>query len=152
MRTRTKKICLVSSHGGHFKELSNAVKGLEGDIFWVTARTSNTQHQLENKKHHFVIDPVASKAKFVLNFFQSLLIILAERPTHVVSTGAGIALFCILLAKYLAGAKVIYIESAANVVHPSRTGKFIYPRADLFLVQWEQNLTFYPKAQFVGLL
>lgn len=150
-----KKICLVSSHGGHFKELANAIgeaKSTFTDYYWVTYKTKNTQDQLTNLRHYFVIDPVTSKIKFILNFFQSLWIIIRERPNVIISTGAGIAVFTILLGRFLLRAKVIYIESAANVTSPSKTGKFIYRYSDLFLVQWEELMLFYPKAKYVGLL
>ena len=150
-----KKICLVSSHGGHFKELLNAIgeaKTTFADYYWVTHRTSNTQEKLSNIRHYFVIDPVTSKLKFMLNLLQSFWIILRERPQVIISTGAGIAIFTILLGKFLLKAKVIYIESAANVTSPSKTGKFIYRYSDLFLIQWEDLFQYYPKAKYVGLL
>lgn len=72
-----------------------------------------------------------------------------EKPDFVITTGALIAFpFCIF-AK-LRGTKIIYIESFARVNNQSLTGKLVYPFADLFLVQWEPLLKFYPKAKYVG--
>ena len=46
--------------------------------------------------------------------------------------------------------KVIYLETFARVNDRSLTGRLVYPIADLFLVQWESLLEFYPKAKYVG--
>lgn len=75
-----------------------------------------------------------------------------ERPRVVVSTGSGIAIPTILLAKWFLHSKIIYIESAACVVEPSRTGRFVYKYADLFLIQWESLRKFYPNAKYTGVL
>ena len=111
-----------------------------------------SQPQDENSIDYFVIDPVTSKPKFLLNAFQSLYHILRERPEVIISTGAGMAIPTMLLGKFLLGSKIIYVESAAAVIEPSRTGQFMYKYADLFLIQWDSLKTFYPKAKYVGVL
>lgn len=50
----------------------------------------------------------------------------------------------------LFGAKLVYIESGGNVYTPTLTGKLMYPIADLFIVQWEPALKFFPKAILGG--
>lgn len=149
---KQKKICLISSHGGHLHELTEAVQNVRGNMYWVTFRTKHTEALLKDKRHYFVIDPVTSKLKFLLNAFQSLYHILRERPKVIISTGAGIAISTMLLGKFLIGSKIIYVESAAAVIEPSRTGQFMYKYADLFLIQWESLKTFYPNAKYVGVL
>ena len=149
---KQKKICLISSHGGHLHELTEAVQNVRGNMYWVTFRTKHTEALLKNKRHYFVIDPVTSKPQFLLNAFQSLYHILRERPEVIISTGAGMAIPTMLLGKFLLGSKIIYVESAAAVIEPSRTGQFMYKYADLFLIQWDSLKTFYPKAKYVGVL
>ena len=151
-KKRTPKICCISSHGGHLHELMQATRGVEGDKYWVTFSTPHTRKLLADKPHHFVIDPVVSKPKFILNALQSLYHLIGERPGVVISTGAGIAVPTMLLAKWMLKAKIIYVESAAAVVEPSRTGRFMYPRADLFLIQWESLREFYSNAKYTGVL
>jgi UDP-N-acetylglucosamine:LPS N-acetylglucosamine transferase len=146
------KICLISSHGGHFHELINATKGVEGNIYWVTFKSKHTLILLKDKPHYFLIDPVVSIWKYILNAFQSFNHLRIEKPKVIISTGAGIAIPTILIAKIFLRAKVIYIESAAAVNKPSRTGRFIYRFADLFIIQWEDLLCFYPEAVYKGLL
>lgn len=146
------KICCISSHGGHLHELTRAVRNVKGEKYWVTHKTPHTSALLAYSKHHFIIDPVTSKWKFILNGFQSLIHLMKERPSVVISTGAGMTVPTMLLAKYIFRTKIIFIESAAAVVEPTKTGKFIYPKADLFLIQWESLKEFYPKATYTGLL
>lgn len=147
-----KKICLVSSHGGHLHEIISATKGVVGDMYWVTYKTPHTEALLAQKRHYFIIDPVTSKVKFIFNAVESLWHLFRERPDVIISTGAGIAIPTMLIGKYLFHSKIIYVESAAAVVEPSRTGRFIYPHSDLFLIQWEELRKFYPKAKYVGVL
>lgn len=146
------RVCCVSSHGGHLHELSEAVKDVIGSKCWITYRTKHTRNLLKNKRHHFIIDPVTSKLKFLINAIQSFAFLLIERPEVIISTGAGIAIPTMILGKYLLGSKIIYIESAAAVEEPSKTGRFMYKYADLFLIQWETLRQFYPKAKYVGIL
>jgi hypothetical protein len=70
----------------------------------------------------------------------------------VISTGAGSAVPTILLCKLLLRSKIIYIESAARVNTPSKTGEFLNGKADLFLVQWPAMQTHFTKARYCGLL
>lgn len=146
------KICCISSHGGHLHEMMGAMKGIEGNIVWITHKTKASQVTLAGKPHHFIIDPNVSKIKFAINSIQALWYLLLERPKVIVSTGSGIALPMMFLGKYLFGAKLIFVESAAMVVQPSKTGRAIYKYCDLFLIQWESLKGFYPNSKYVGIL
>ena len=55
----------------------------------------------------------------------------------------------ILIAK-LFKKKVIYIETFARVNTASKTGRFVYKFADLFIVQWEELKKIYPNAVYGG--
>lgn len=146
------KICCISSHGGHLHELSQAVKDVIGRKYWITHRTKHTEKILKDRRHHFIIDPVTNIFKFVLNSIQAFYFLCIERPDVIISTGAGIAVPTMILGKYLFGSIIIYVESAAAVIEPSKTGKFINKHADLFLIQWESLYPFYPNAKFVGII
>jgi len=74
---------------------------------------------------------------------------LVEKPDVVITTGAGIAVFFCVFAKLL-GAKLIFIESMAKIERPTLTARFLYPFADLFIVQWPNLLRFFPRARFEG--
>lgn len=152
MKNKQIKVCLVSSHGGHLHELSEAVQGLAYKTYWVTYKNENTQRSLHNQPHYFILDPCTSKIKYAINAVQSLYHLIKERPLVIISTGAGIAIPTILLGKFIFRSKIIYIESAACVVQPSRSGRFLYKYADLFLIQWTTMQRYYPNAKYTGIL
>ena len=128
-----------------------SLDGVEGDITYVVFKTEYTEATLKGKKHYFIIDPHVSKVKYLINALWALGLYLNIRPDVVVSTGAGIAIPMMLIAKKL-GAKVIFIETGARVKTPSRTGVFAYRHADLFIVQYPPLLEHYPDAKLGTLL
>ena len=48
------------------------------------------------------------------------------------------------------GAKNVFVEVFDRIDKPTMTGKMIYPVADLFIVQWEEQKKVYPKAIDLG--
>lgn len=148
-----KKICFVSSSGGHWEELMCLKPLAENyDSVFVTekggqaldSKLSNLYEvdQINRKERFFV-------AKFLRLFIQAFRILRYEKPDFIITTGA-LAAFPFCLWGKLLQKKVIYIESFARVEGKSLTGKLVYPFADLFIVQWPDMLKFYPKAVYVG--
>lgn len=147
------KACFVASSGGHWEELM-CIKSIadEHDTVYITeeggqARDSSLENicllpQINRRQKDFLW-------RFAKLFFSAGKIMFREKPDFVVTTGALISFPFCLYAK-LMGAKVIYIETFARVNDRSLTGRLVYPLADLFLVQWESLLEFYPKAKYVG--
>jgi len=148
--TRNVKICLVSSHGGHLREILDSTSGVEGDKYYVTFRSKHVQDRLKGERVYFVTNPHDSLLKYAVNAVQCLWHLVRERPLVVISTGAGIAVPTLVFARLFLRSRIVYIESAAAVVDPTRTGRFVYRFADLFLIQWEPLKKHYPKAIFVG--
>ncbi len=50
------------------------------------------------------------------------------------------------------GIKTVYIEVYDRVTTRTLTGRLCYPLAELFLVQWPEQLKLYPRGQLVGCL
>lgn len=148
-----KKICFISSSGGHFSELKN-LKQLadEYDSFLVTEKVENLKTDF-SKKVYFVRETNRKEKMFLFHFlfvcFKQLFIFLKERPTHVVTTGALTAYPMVRIAKVFKK-KVIYIESYARVYDLSMTGQKVYKYVDLFLVQWPELAEKYDKAIYAG--
>ena len=147
------KACFVASSGGHWEELM-CLRSIaeEHETFYVTedggqARDSSLQNvyrlpQINRRQKDF-------PWRFLKLMISAGKIMFREKPDVVVTTGALITFPFCLYGKLL-GAKVIYIETFARVNDRSLTGRLVYPIADLFLVQWESLLKFYPKAKYVG--
>lgn len=143
------RILMVSSSGGHFEEL-RMLKPLETDyhLVWVTERTD-----YNSPADHFLMQTGlrdwAFPFKMAINTLHSLLIWLKEKPEAVITTGTMVALPLCLFAKLLRK-KVVFIESFARIYDGTRTGKFMYKIADLFIYQWETLEHLYPKGVFGG--
>ena len=146
---KKKKICLVSSSGGHYEQLKQ-LKPLEvkHDIFFVTEKTN-----YPSPADYYVLQ-TGSKDKWhiikmILNTFLTMKILIKEKPDFIVTTGAMVAIPFALLAK-ITNKKVVYIESFARVTDSSKTGRLMYKFADLFIVQWESLKEVYPNAVYGG--
>jgi len=144
------KVCLACSAGGHLTELLQLEKAWENrPHFFVSDRRLNAIDLAKREKVLFVSCPRRNPLKLALNFAQALRIFLREKPDVVISTGADTAIPICLIAK-LFRRKVVFIESFCRIKEASLSGKIMYGKADLFLVQWPQNKEFFPKAEFAG--
>lgn len=152
---RRVKICLASSAGGHLRELQLAVGSIpaEYDCYWLTLKTTSTKAFMKDKEHVFLqnFQPSRKWTLFV-NAAQALFWVLVKRPDVIITTGAGVCVPTVAFAKKLLGTKIIFINSAADVDHPSKTPVWIRPYADLFLVQWSDMLEVFPDAVCCGVL
>jgi UDP-N-acetylglucosamine:LPS N-acetylglucosamine transferase len=66
--------------------------------------------------------------------------------------GPALSLHVTWLGKFLFGKKIIFLESWSRVYTKSLAGRLTYPFADLFFVQWKEELKNYPKATYAGRL
>lgn len=151
---KKKKICLISSSGGHFEQLLMLRKlSNQNDIFIVTEKT---KYNKKDKKINYYINQVNRKElffiiKMILIFIKSLYIFMKEKPDVIISTGV-LATIPMLYIGHIFNKKVIYIESFAKISSPTMTGNLVYKHklADRFYVQWESMLKFYPNAVYKG--
>lgn len=149
MKAMTRKLCLISSSGGHYEQLL-MLKPLEKkyDVFWVTEKSDYLSPA------DYYLRKTGLNDRLVLfhmlgNGWWSLKIWMKERPDAIITTGTMIALPMCLIAKILRK-KVIYIETFARVNDATRAGKFMYKFADLFIYQWEGLRNIYPKGVYGG--
>jgi UDP-N-acetylglucosamine:LPS N-acetylglucosamine transferase len=145
------KLCLVASSGGHLFQLFILKEWWQKhNRYWVTFKKEDAHSLLKKEQVYWGHFPTNRNLKnLIKNTFLSFRILLKERPDIIVSTGAGICLPFFCLGKLL-GIKLIYIEVYDRVTTPSLTGKLVYPLADAFLLQWEEQKLFYPKGKVLG--
>ena len=149
-----KKICLISSSGGHFEQLKMLTKlNKKYKTFIVTEKTD---YNKEDKKINYFVMQVNRKEKlFIFKMigilFKSLYIFIKERPDVIISTGV-LSAIPMLYIGHIFKKKVIYIESFAKINSPTMTGNLIYKHhiANQFYVQWESMLKYYPNAIYKG--
>lgn len=145
------KICLVGSSGGHLAHL-NMLKPFwsENERFWVTFDKEDARSMLKDEKMYPCYFPTNRNLKnLIKNTFLAIKILRKEKPDLIISSGAAVAVPFFYLGK-LMRKKLIYVEVFDRVDKPTLTGRLVYPIADEFIVQWEEQLKVYPKAKNFG--
>ncbi|MCX4325831.1 MAG: UDP-N-acetylglucosamine--LPS N-acetylglucosamine transferase [Lachnospiraceae bacterium] len=145
------KICLVGSSGGHLTHLYMLKSVWESkDRFWVTFNKEDAKSILNGEKVYFCYYPTNRNIKnLIKNTVVAYKILKKERPDLIISSGAAVAVPFFYIGK-IYGAKLIYIEVFDRIDKPTITGKIVYPVADKFIVQWEEQRKVYKKSINLG--
>lgn len=144
------KVLLISSTGGHFQALQR-LHSFWGkhDYCWVTFQTSSTELVLGNEQVYWAYSPTNRNLPNLLrNFWLAWRVIQIEKPQLVLSTGAGVAVPFLILAK-LFSIKTVFIESFTRVEELSLSARMTLPFLDVIYVQWEQLVAKYPQAKLI---
>lgn len=145
------KICLVCSSGGHLTQIINLQDWwARYQHFWVTFNKEDAISLLNKEKTYYAFYPT-NRNLFNLfrNSWLAYKILRKEKPNLVFSTGAGVSVPFFYLAK-LFGIKTVFIEVYDRIDSPTLSGRLVYWVADRFLVQWEEQKKFYPRAEYWG--
>ena len=152
-----KHVMFIASTGGHLEELLQLSPMFdEYDYQLITEKTKSNLYLKEKfpgrvfylvygTKYHFLSYPF----KLIFNCFKSLYFYLKFAPDYIITTGVHTAGPMCCIGKIF-GSKVIYIETFANMVTKTATGKLLYPISDKFIVQWESMKKLYPDADVGG--
>ncbi|MSP25874.1 MAG: polysaccharide biosynthesis protein [Myxococcales bacterium] len=142
------KVCIVSSSGGHLTEV----------------RTLRPLY--ESQPHFYVLNEriplpadMLRRTRFIrhserdwltlVNVYEALVILRAERPDVILSTGAGPIVPFAVVAKLLR-IPVVFIETMTRIHEPSLTGKLMYRLADRFFYQWPTLARHFPNGIYGG--
>ena len=138
------KVCLVGSSGGHLTHLYMLKPFWQNkERFWVT-------FDKEGETFYPCYYPTNRSLKALIkNTRIAWRVLRKEKPDVIISSGAAVAVPFFYLGK-LMGAKLIYIEVFDRIDKPTVTGKMVYPIADRFIVQWDEQKQVYPKAINLG--
>jgi len=145
------KVCLVASAGGHLSQLLKLADSWTGYRTFCISTSSVVGEKLQKYGSVFIVGECNRQHPLdVLKVLsRSTKIIFQQRPEVVISTGAGVGCIVCFLAKLL-GAKIIWIDSIANVERLSLSGRMVRIIADMFFVQWPQLAARYKNVQFGG--
>ena len=145
------KVCLIASSGGHMNQLLSVSDGWRGhDVFFVTTKELLRQ-KLKQSGEVYIIGECNREhpLRLLKVLLRCLKIFIQERPNVIISTGAAPGLIMCVIGKVFR-AKVLWIDSIANVEKLSLSGRLILPFADLFLVQWQSLADKYYKTVYIG--
>ena len=147
----TLRVGLVGSSGGHLAQLLALRQAwLDVDRFWVTFRTPDAEAALQGERVYWCHHPTnRNLPNLIRNTWLAARILRHERPTHVLSTGAAVAVPFFYLGR-LARAVTIYIEVFDRIETPTLTGRLVRPVTHHMLVQWPEQLALYRNAELLG--
>ena len=144
------KVLLISSTGGHFQAMLRLHPfWRKHDCCWVTFQTASTELILNGENVYWAYSPTNRNIpNLIRNFWLAFQGISRERPQLILSTGAGVAVPFIIIAK-LAGVRTAFIESFTRVQELSLSAKLVLPFLDVVYVPWEQIAAKYSKAKLI---
>lgn len=145
------RLGLVGSSGGHLAQLI-ALRPLweEYDRFWVTFPTEDARSLLAGERVYWCHHPTNRNLKnLIRNTVLALKVLKKERPTHLISTGAAVAVPFFYVGR-MVGARLVFIETFDRIDTPTVTGRMIHPITQHVLVQWPEQRALYRKAEVVG--
>lgn len=155
-----KKIIFIASTGGHLDELMQLSPCFDSyDFTLITEKTKNNMYLKDKYPKHvrFLIKGSYSTFstkliypfRFFINCIKSLYFYFIINPDVIVTTGVHNTVPMCYIAHFFKK-KVIFIETFANSTSPTKSGKMVYPIADVFIVQWKSMKEFYPNAIYLG--
>lgn len=142
---------MVSTQGGHLTQLLVLRPWWAGrERVWVCPGTPDVLDRLADERLIQSHSPTTRNLpNLVRNLLLAVHVMRVERPGLVVSAGAGVAVPFFLLA-WLLRVPTVFIEVYDRVDSPTLTGRLCGPFTTRRIVQWEQQLSFYPDAVLVG--
>lgn len=135
------KVLAVASRGGHWVQLLRLREAFDScDVVYVTTEPAYRSN-VDGASFRTVVEADRTqKLRMCLLILQMLILVLRERPTCVVTTGAAPGYFAIRFGRLL-GARTLWIDSIANAEEMSLSGRLARRCADVTLTQWEHLAT-----------
>jgi UDP-N-acetylglucosamine:LPS N-acetylglucosamine transferase len=148
--SRTTRVLLVSSAGGHLLQLLALEPAWRGhERSWVTLPAADSVHLLADEEVVMAHGPTARNVRNLLrNLALAWRTVRDRDPDVILSTGAALAVPFFIVGK-LRRKRLVYVESLTRVNDLALTGKLVYPLADAFFVQWAEAAN-RPRARYSG--
>ncbi|MEN0063515.1 MAG: UDP-N-acetylglucosamine--LPS N-acetylglucosamine transferase [Myxococcota bacterium] len=145
------KVGLVASSGGHLSQLRALAPWFnDHERAWVTFDTPHARRSLVGESVTFAHHPTnRSLVNLVRNFAVARRWVRMERPDLVVSTGAGVGVPFLWVARS-AGIKTVFMEVYDRVDARSLTGRLVGPIVDVVVLQREAQRRLYPRGVVLG--
>lgn len=152
-----KKIMIVCSSGGHFKYAQSLKPFLNQfqDTCWITFKTATTESQLttDKQRKYWAYSPTnRNLPNLIRNLLLAFNVLNQERPDLVISTGAGIAVPFLVLAKVLYKKNTVFIESKTRLKKLSLSAAILRYLLvlDQLIVRTQELKNFYSRTEYIG--
>jgi anti-anti-sigma factor len=152
-----KKIMIVCSSGGHFKYAQSLKPFLNRfqDTCWITFKTATTESQLttDKQRKYWAYSPTNRNLQnLIRNLLLAFNILNQERPDLVISTGAGIAVPFLVVAKLLYKKNTVFIESKTRLKKLSLSAEILRSLfvLDQLIVRTQELKTSYSRTEYIG--
>jgi UDP-N-acetylglucosamine:LPS N-acetylglucosamine transferase len=133
------RILAIASGGGHWVELQRLKAAFDGfDVAYASVYPEYAEDVPDRRFYSFRDVSRWDRFGFIVLAFQIFKILIIERPKIVITTGSLPCCIILICAKYLFGAKTMWIDSIANVQQLSSSGKLAGKFVHVWLTQWPQ--------------
>src|SRR5690554_6733790 len=150
LKEKYKKVLFISSAGGHLAELMRLKPLFNRYDYKILTEYVPSSSTLQNNYHVEFLGNVSKGrgAGMFMNMmkysFQAMKEFTRNKPDVIITTGSYPAIPYCFIGK-LFGIKTVYILSYARVQTKAKSADILYKIADVFIVQWKENLQTYPK-------
>lgn len=142
------KVCIVSSCGGHLTEVRLLKPVYEAHAhFYVLNQSIPLPADMVGRTH--IIRHSERDWLTLVNLWEAWRILRRERPSVLLSTGAGPIVPFAVVARAMR-IPVVFVETLTRVDRPSLTGRIMYHLADRFFYQWPGLARFFPRGTHGG--
>jgi UDP-N-acetylglucosamine:LPS N-acetylglucosamine transferase len=118
--------------------------------FWVTFPTEDARSLLAGERVYWCHHPTNRNLKnLIRNTGLAVRVLKKERPTHLISTGAAVAVPFFYVGR-MCGARLVFIETIDRIDTPTLTGRIIHPITQHVLVQGPEQRALYGRAEVIG--
>jgi anti-anti-sigma factor len=148
-------VMLICSAGGHFKAMQSLqpFRQQYKEVSWVTFNMPTTVSDLEQERVYWAYGPTNRNSLNLLrNLILAFQVLRREKPDLIISTGAGVAVPFILIAKFLSKLgflathlSTVFIESKTRVKDISLSARILqwFSSLDLLIVRAQELVNRY---------
>ena len=132
-------LLIVCSTGGHLLQMQELHEAWEPfERLWVTFDKSDSRSLLRDERVVHAHSPTNRNIPNLLrNLRLALRVLRRERPSAILTTGAGVAVPFAWVGRLL-GVPTIYVESVTRIEGLSMSGRMIKPVAKRLYAQWPE--------------
>src|SRR5262245_21005454 len=142
------KVCIVASCGGHLTEVRALRPAFQHHThFYVVNDTIALPDDMKGRT--YFITHAERDWRVLANFYEAWRILRRERPTIMLSTGAGPIVPFALVGRLLR-IPAIFVEVLTQVTVPSLSGRIMSHLADRFFYQWKALARHFPNGVYGG--